>query len=148
MARGGKGLIQIEGARELRKSLRKIGDDLTDMKALNDKVAKLIVSRAKPATPVGETGRLQGTVRGSGTKTKATVRAGSKRVPYAWAIHWGRRVWPGVKAPDPAPPRHKYAAPIERRAWIYDTAKSLDPQIQDLYQDFLKTQAKKLKGKH
>ncbi|MDG4860140.1 hypothetical protein P8605_18620, partial [Streptomyces sp. T-3] len=36
-------------------------------------------------------GRLVGTVRSSGTKTTAVVRAGRASVPYAGPVHWG---WP------------------------------------------------------
>lgn len=81
-------IVQVEGARELRRTLRKAGDDLSDMKAAHTKAAGTVLARQiAPA----RTGTLAATVRGTGTKTAAIIRAGYARVPYANPIHWG---WP------------------------------------------------------
>ena len=50
----------------------------------------IVVSAAQPATPTLE-GTLRGTVRAGRGKTKAVIRAGGARAPYAGVIHYG---WP------------------------------------------------------
>lgn len=82
--------IRVEGADRLRTTMRRAGDDLGDLKAAHGAAAAVIVPAAKTRTP-RRTGALSGSIRGSGTKTQALIRAGGARVPYAGAIHWG---WP------------------------------------------------------
>ena len=82
--------IKATGVKELRRELRKMGDDLEDLKALNLDVATLVSDRAKDIVP-RRTGTLADTIRPTGTKTAGRVRAGFKRVPYAGVIHFG---WP------------------------------------------------------
>ena len=86
MARGP--VVEVEGAKQLRATLKKAGDDLGDLKTTHDQIARLIATTSKPRSPV-LTGRLSGSVRGSGAATVATVRAGGAAIPYANAIHWG-----------------------------------------------------------
>ena len=93
--------VQVEGARELRKSMRAAGDKMQDLKSLHLRLADDVADTAKTLVPV-RTGRLQKSIRGAGTKTFAAVRAGNNRVrgvPYAPVIHfgWARR---GIK-PQP-----------------------------------------------
>lgn len=88
--------IKATGVKELRRELRKMGDDLEDLKALNLDVATLVSDRAKDIVP-RRTGNLADTIRPAGTKTAGRVRAGFKRVPYAGVIHFGfpaRRITP------------------------------------------------------
>lgn len=88
--------IKATGVKELRRELRRMGDDLEDLKALNLDVATLVSDRAKDIVP-RRTGNLADTIRPSGTKTAGRVRAGFKRVPYAGVIHFGfpaRRITP------------------------------------------------------
>ena len=88
--------IKIQGAKELRRELRKMGDDMQDLKELNLDVATIVSERAKDIVP-RRTGNLADTIRPSGTKTAGRVRAGFKRVPYAGVIHFGfpaRRIQP------------------------------------------------------
>jgi len=96
MARS-KPVVQIDGAREIRRQLKAAGDDLNDLKALHKKAAAIAAGGADKRVPHGPTGRLAGTVRASGTKTAGIIRAGRKSVPYAGPIHWG---WAarGIKA--------------------------------------------------
>lgn len=65
------------------------------MKSAHKSAAGIVASRAASWAP-SVTGRLAGTIRSSGTKTAAIVRAGNNRksksgVPYANPIHWGWR---------------------------------------------------------
>jgi hypothetical protein len=83
-------VVQVDGARELRRTLKAAGDDLEDLKHVHATVARYVSLRAAAMAP-RKSGRLAGSVRGSQAKTSATVRAGGARVPYANVIHWG---WP------------------------------------------------------
>lgn len=80
--------IKVEGLRQLRKTLREAGDDLSDLKALNKEAAD-IAARASAARAPVRSGKLKASIRSSGTKTAGIVRAGKKAVPYAGPIHWG-----------------------------------------------------------
>src|SRR5262245_52256252 len=86
----GRVVVEMEGSRELRRTLRAAGDDLTDLKDAHAQVASLVAPRGRSNAPF-RTGRLAGTVRGSGTKTAALLRAGFASVPYAGVREWG---WP------------------------------------------------------
>ena len=82
-------IVRVEGARRLRSTLKAAGDDLSDLKAAHARAAAIVTARAGSAAPVGPTGRLAASVRGSGTKQGAFVRAGSAAVPYAGVQEWG-----------------------------------------------------------
>lgn len=101
--------LQVEGARQLRASLKRAGVSLQDLKDAHAEVAALVATRSKPEAPVGvggpHPGQLRDSTRSSGTQSAAIVRAGSAGVPYAGPIHWG---WPN---------RHIVAQP-----WLYDAA--------------------------
>lgn len=87
MAGGGRGpALQVEGARQLRKSLAAAGIQLQDLKDAHRQLAEYVVGVQRP--PV-RTGRLATTVRAGATKNSAIVRAGGTRIPYAAVIHWG-----------------------------------------------------------
>lgn len=83
-------VVTVDGARQLRRALAGTATGLDDLKAAHGDAARTVADTAQPATP-WRTGRLAGTVRASGTKTAAVVRAGSAAVPYAGPIHYG---WP------------------------------------------------------
>jgi hypothetical protein len=85
-----KAVVQVEGAKQLRATMKRAGDDLADLTAVHGDIARLVASRGQANAPK-RTGALAGSVRGSGTKTVATVRAGGARIPYAMVIHYG---WP------------------------------------------------------
>ena len=81
----------VEGARQLRATLRKSGDDLGDLKAANQQAASIVAPAATSRAPK-RSGSLEKTIRPGATKTAAIVRAGNNRkagVPYANPIHWG-----------------------------------------------------------
>lgn len=82
--------IEVEGAARLRRTLRRAGDDLQDLRAAHAAAANIAASASAALAPK-RTGTLADTVRGSGTKTAGVLRAGFAKVPYAGPIHWG---WP------------------------------------------------------
>ncbi|SDH16166.1 hypothetical protein SAMN04515691_2985 [Leifsonia sp. 98AMF] len=82
-------VYQVEGGRQLRKSLRAAGDDLTDLKIVHGQAAAIAARRAESRAP-HRTDQLAATIRSAGTKTAGIVRVGNNsRVPYAPVIHWG-----------------------------------------------------------
>tara|TARA_R110000751_G_scaffold2292_3_gene12086 strand:- start:728 stop:1207 length:480 start_codon:yes stop_codon:yes gene_type:complete len=112
-------MVEVRGIRELRKAFRDAEEGMEDLKGLHKYLADDVADTAKTKVPV-RTGRLQRSIRGSGTKTAARVRAGNNRasgataVPYGPAIHfgWSRR---GIK-PQP----FLYEALDDRRQEVID----------------------------
>jgi hypothetical protein len=82
--------VQISGAAEFRAKLTQMGIDLQDFKTINKLIAENVASEARSRAP-RDTGTLAGDVRGGGTKTRAYVSVGRKKIPYAGPIHFG---WP------------------------------------------------------
>ncbi|CQD13979.1 putative phage protein [Corynebacterium striatum] len=89
--------IRVDGARELRRALKKAGIDLKDeIKAAHRGVADKVITRARTTVPIApasmttaKPGLLRDSLRSAGTQTAAIARAGKKRVPYAGPIQWG-----------------------------------------------------------
>jgi len=96
---------EVEGARQLRKTLRAAGDDLTDLKTVHGQVATVAAGRTRQLVP-RISGRLAGTIRAAGTKTAGIVRIGNNtKTRYAGPIHWGwgrRNIQPNPFASDGA----------------------------------------------
>ena len=89
--------LRIEGLNATLRKLSKAGADAGDMKALMHSIGMLVVNAANP--PIGATGKLSGSLRAGKGKTKAVVRAGGARAPYAGVVHYG---WPARNiAPNP-----------------------------------------------
>ena len=84
----GAGRVRIEGLAKTVRALEKAGADSQDMKDLMHALGMFVVNAAD--APV-LSGTLQGTIRAGRGKTKAVVRAGGARAPYAGVIHYG---WP------------------------------------------------------
>lgn len=122
-------LVQVDGARELRRTLRAAGDDLEDLKAANLQAAQIAATAARARAP-RLTGQLAGDIRASGTKTAGTIRAGRKKIPYAGPIHWG---WP--------------ARGIEARPYITEGAQATESIWVPLYQELMDEALSKVKGK-
>lgn len=93
---------QVTGLRSTLRALEAAGADAEDMKDLMHSIGETVASAARPRTPVGHgrhPGALRDSIRAGRGKTKAVVRAGSSRVPYAGVIHYG---WPAHHiAPHP-----------------------------------------------
>lgn len=130
------GVVRVEGVKDLRKRLRRAGDDLSDMKDLNQEIAQSIVAKSRSKVPTRDR-NLVGTLRGSGTKTNVTVRLGNKRYPYGNAIHWGRNRWPNSTATATPSGRRPHSSVIAKRPVIMETARSMDAEIQKKYADYL-----------
>ena len=90
-AAGGNGSIQLKGASELARGLKKAGADMKDLRQVNKEAAQIVVPEAKSLAP-HKSGKLAASVRAGATQKAGVVRAGSKRVPYAGVINYG---WPG-----------------------------------------------------
>jgi len=103
--------IQVTGAKELRKALRRMGDDLSDMKAIHKAAADKVADRARERVPI-RSGKLRGTIRSTASKRRAGVSAGRKLVPYAGPIHFG---WP---AHNISPQPFLYEALDDRRSAV------------------------------
>lgn len=78
--------------RALKSELRSLGDsDLKrELADANKEIAQAIVDKAAPRAPV-RSGRLKATLRAQGNQAGAVGKLGSAAVPYAAAIHWGRK---------------------------------------------------------
>lgn len=109
-------IVRVEGARQLRTSLRAAGSDLSDLKDVNARTAAKVSAVAAPRAPV-RTGALAATIRPAGTKTAAIVRAGRASVPYAAVIEFG---WPG----------HHIAA----QPYVTSAAQDTEPEWTGYYQ--------------
>lgn len=88
--------VRVTGLRKTFRSLEAAGVNAQDMKDLMHSLGVIVVDAARPNAPA-LSGALRGTLRAGRGKTKAVVRAGGARVPYAGVQHYG---WParGVTA--------------------------------------------------
>lgn len=128
-ASGGKPVIEVQGARELARSLRKAGADMKNLKAENKKAADVVVPVAKTNAPVGQTGNLSGSIRSGATQQMGIIRAGKKSVPYAGPIEFG---WP----------KHN----IKPRHFIVDAAHSTEPLWVQVYRDAIEKTLNQIYG--
>lgn len=135
--------IRLVGMRQIRKALKEAGDDLSDLKSLNKQAAQIAAAGAAALVPV-RTGALKNTIRPSGTATAATVRVGTRKVAYAHAIQWGRRVWPSKASPAPRSGRKKYNAFIKPSLFLTAGAKHTEPEWVALYEKELAQQLDKI----
>lgn len=88
--------VQVDGLKQLRKTLKAAGDDLSDLKAANAEAAEVAAAGGRTRVPT-LTGLLASSIRSTGTKTAGIVRAGKAAIPYAGPIHWG---WPNRGIPE------------------------------------------------
>ena len=106
--------VSVEGARELRKALKTVGDEAkAGLKEVNVEVAEIVARAAVTRVPT-QSGALRETIRAAGAQTRASVKAGFKKVPYAGPIHFG---WP---ARNIAPQPFLYDALDARRGEVVD----------------------------
>lgn len=90
--------IKVTGLSQTLRAMSKAGADAEDMRDLMQTLGMLVVTAARPSVPM-LSGSLQTTLRPGKGKTKAVVRAGGARTPYAGVIHYG---WPKRNiAPSP-----------------------------------------------
>ena len=114
--------VQVEGARELRAALAKLGEDLEDFKDTHADVASLVDSQAVGWIP-SRTGALAHSGRPSGTKSAAILRYGGAGAPYANAVHWGTGPRAGRRGP------HNIAS----NRFATDAASVTEPAWTELY---------------
>jgi hypothetical protein len=88
---GGKAGVEVEGAKELRKALKRMDGRLDDLKDTHKAAAEIVAAAARPLVPV-RTGALLSSLRTDRRASGASVLAGRSRIPYAGVIHFG---WPG-----------------------------------------------------
>lgn len=100
--------VRVEGARELRRALKRAGVDLADLKEANARVSAYVAGIAASRAP-RRSGALAASTRGNKAAGRASVSAGSARLAYAGPIHWG---WP--------------ARGIKPQPWIADTAQQTE----------------------
>lgn len=131
--------VQIEGARQLRATLKRAGGDLQDLRAANRRAATTVVPAAAALAPK-RSGALAASVRAGATTRAGVVRAGKKRVPYAGPVHWG---WPS--RPDPA--RGIRGGPIKPHPFLMQAAQDTEPQWVPIYEAEIISAIRKVKGK-
>lgn len=89
--------IEIEGLNELVRSFKNTEDHgLRSALALaNQNAAEIVVDAALPDVPF-KSGALRRSVQATATARSGKAVAGARTVPYAAAIHWGRKIgWVG-----------------------------------------------------
>jgi hypothetical protein len=79
---------EVEGGRELRRTLKAAGIDLSNLKNVHRQAAELAAARGRVDAPE-RSGKLARSVRAGATQRAGVVRAGFARLPYGPPIHWG-----------------------------------------------------------
>lgn len=123
-----EGTVRIEGLDELVRTMRRAGDDLSDLKDANTRAANIVAARAEQLAPK-RTGRLAGNIRPAKQAGRARVMAGSSSVPYAGPIHWG---WPA---------RH-----IAENPFLSNAAVETQPEWLTAYTEDVQTALDKVRG--
>jgi hypothetical protein len=139
MAGRGGGGVEVQGARQLRADLKAAGIGVEELREAHRQVAEQVLRAAAPYAP-RRTGRLAQTVRASGTASKAQVKAGFGRVPYAGPIHWG---W-STRAGNP---RLK-GGNIRANPWLFEAAQRTQTQYLQTYLTALEKLIADIEGAH
>lgn len=121
--------VDVDGLRRLRKDLRAMGDDLSDVKDANAGAARVVADDAARRAPK-RTGRLAASIRGNRAASRATVSAGGARLPYGGPIHYG---WPGHG--------------IEPHPFITDAAQATEATWLPLYEHHIEQAVDKVAGR-
>lgn len=90
MAGRGGAAVEVEGAPQLRRALRRMGDGAADLTAANREAARDVEAEAEHRVPV-RTGRLRSSIKSRATKRAAAVVGGGARAIYGPPIHFGWR---------------------------------------------------------
>lgn len=113
--------IRVDGAKELRKALRKVEGGIADLKGVHADAAKVVEERAGQIVP-RRSGRLATSIRSSGQATGGVVRAGRASVPYAGVIHFG------------SPKRN-----IKPQPFLYDALDDRGNEVVEVFEKRVKT---------
>jgi hypothetical protein len=81
--------ITMTGVPELNQDLKALMTQFHDLAVMRD-IAQQTAQLARSFAP-SDSGALRASIKGNKAKNKATVKAGSKKVPYAAVINYG---WP------------------------------------------------------
>ena len=121
---------------DFRKKLEFVGDEaVDDLRKANLEGVEQVLAEALRRAPVGtrtdkhhKSGRLKSTIKGSASKVRGTIRAGGKKVPYIFPIHFG---W-AARSITPNP--FLYEALDERRDEVKE---AYENQIADIIDKYL-----------
>jgi hypothetical protein len=113
----GRPAVRIRGATELRRALGHMDDGVKDFTQIGRDAADIVAVFARGITPRMD-GTLRQSIRTRASKTRSSVAAGRKSVPYAGVIHFG---WP----------RHN----IEPQPFLYDALDRRSDEVIKLYED-------------
>lgn len=125
--------VQVVGMAALRRDLARMATETSGplyqaLKQAGTEAVQPIIEATRSAIPSGGSGRLAGSVRGSGTRTGASVRMGSASVPYAgWIEFGGTRHQPHESSRDYLPDGR----------YLFAAARGLAPRAAQLYSDAL-----------
>ena len=115
--RDGAPRVEVEGAPQLRRALKRFGDRADDLKDLHRIAAEPVAAEARALVPVDD-GTLRASIRQDRRAKGAAVLAGGARIPYAGVIHFG---WP--------------ARNIEPDPFLYDAADARADEVRARYAD-------------
>lgn len=107
--------VEVEGLKELRRSLKAAGMSYDDLKAAGLEAADVVAATARTLVP-HLSGALESTIRPAGQAKGAVVRSGGAKVPYAGVIHFG---WP----------KHG----IQPHPFLYDAVDQRADEIENVY---------------
>jgi len=82
--------VRVQGLNELIRTMKKAGEDLSDLKDAHARAGQIVANYARTIAPK-RSGKLAGTIRAAKQVRRARIQAGRASVPYANPIHWG---WP------------------------------------------------------
>lgn len=134
--------VEVEGARKLRRELRRAGRSLDDLKEAGRAAANIVAERARTLAPKGPSGNLSADIRAGNIATGGIVKTGRKRIPYAGPIHWGwlkvganysgGKYKPSQKRNIKPNPFLSNAATETERIWVPVYEKYLEKVLDDL----------------
>ena len=80
--------VEITGLRSTIRDLQRMGVEAEELKDLMGSIGDLIADAARPLARRA-TGTMAGSIRPGRVKTRAVIRAGGARIPYAGVQHYG-----------------------------------------------------------
>ncbi len=104
--------IEVRGAKQLRREFKKVGGDMSEFTLMHREIAAKVVAKAKPRIPE-KTGALRKTMKGKGTQSRASIKWGKDKLPYAAIVEFGgypkgrpfikagRHVFPAIRRMHP-----------------------------------------------
>lgn len=124
--------VKVDGLRDLRRNIKRLNEDELPraLRDANRGAAALVARRALPNVPV-RTGRLRKSVKALASQSNARVKAGSRRVPYAAVVHWGRKRGNVGSPPGNRPGRNV----VTGKPFLYDALERSRREIIDTYQE-------------